>query len=212
MKLHLVLANTRVGQGSYILRVERGDGTVRAGQCFSVGTADTAINREYSIYSGEDDPYIEFLIRRVDDGILTPRLALLEPGDSVYVAGPFGAFCIDETRRQRSFVFVATGTGVAPFHSFVRSYPQLDYQLFWGVRDESDLVGLDLYATPRMHTAVSRSVNRPRQRVTDALLTARLSTDAYYYLCGNRSMIVDVTRLLRDKGIPGGNIFMETFF
>jgi ferredoxin--NADP+ reductase len=212
MKSHLVISNTPVGPASFILRVHRGDDPVRAGQCFSVGTADMAINREYSIYSGENDPYLEFFVRRVDDGILTPRLARLQKGDSVYVAGPFGAFCIDEPRRSAPFVFVATGTGVAPFHSFIRSYPALDYRLYWGVRHESDLTVLSDYDEERVRTCVSRSSSQPTEHVTDALAADELSASAFYYLCGNRSMIIDVTKQLRDKGVPGGNIFMETFF
>jgi ferredoxin--NADP+ reductase len=212
VKPHRVLSNTRVGDGSFILRVDRGEGPIRAGQCFSVGTTDTAINREYSIYSGEDDPYIEFFIRRVDDGILTPRLFDLNPGETVHVAGPFGAFCIDEIRRRHSFIFIATGTGVAPFRSFVRSYPGLDYLLYWGVRETSDLPDLTEFDESRIRICVSRPSSRPGERVTDALDSSDLPHDAYYYLCGNRKMIVDATRLLRSKGIPGGNIFMETFF
>lgn len=212
MKLHRVLANTPVGKASFILRVERGEGLIRAGQCFSVGTADTAINREYSIYSGENDPYIEFFIRHVDDGILTPRLAQLRPGDFVYVAGPFGAFCIGPHLRMSKFVFVATGTGAAPFHSFIRSYPNLNYRMFWGVRQEDDLTDTSEYEESRMRICVSRSAARPNERVTDALAHESLPQEALYYLCGNRSMIIDVVKLLRQKSVPGGNILMETFF
>lgn len=212
VKLHRVISNRLVGTGSFVLRVERTDGPIKAGQCFSVGTADTAINREYSIYSGENDPYIEFLIRRVDDGILTPQLAKLRAGDSVYVAGPFGAFCIDNHQRQEPLVFIATGTGVAPFHSFIHTYTDLDYRLYWGVRDANDLADLNTYDGNRIHVAVSRSAEGTRERVTDLLARNKPSNRAHFYLCGNRAMIVDVTKLLLAQGVPGGSIFMETFF
>jgi Na+-transporting NADH:ubiquinone oxidoreductase subunit NqrF len=49
-------------------------------------------------------------------------------------------------------------------------------------------------------------------RITEKISTVNLDVSSIYYLCGNRLMITDAISILRDKGIPGGSIFTETFF
>lgn len=214
MTLARVLENKQLSPGTVRLRIERTSEHIKAGQCFSLGTSDLAINREYSMYSGADDEFVDFLIRVVEDGIVSRRLASCVPGDLVQVSGPFGEFCLSaEDVAQKQFVFISSGTGIAPFHSFVRTFPELDYMLYHGVRFFNETYDEGDYAPERYRSAVSRPGNAAGStRVTDLLRVSDLAHDAMYYLCGNRSMITDVIQLLREKKIPGGSIFTETFF
>lgn len=196
-----------------MVRTERKGQELRAGQCFSIGTRNAAINREYSIYSAEGDPYLEFLVRRVEGGAVSSALARLTAGDLVQISGPYGSFCLsDGDVTHRRFVFVASGTGIAPFASFVRTYPQLNYRLFHGVRHESETYDQALYAPERYIPCISRPHSGDSRRVTQVLSQVDMDREALYYLCGNRNMITDTVTVLRDAGVPGGNIFMETFF
>lgn len=198
---------------TFVVRTERKGQTLRAGQCFSIGTRNAAINREYSIYSAEGDPYLEFLVRRVEGGAVSSALAHLTAGDIVQISGPYGSFCLSEGDiTERHFVFVASGTGIAPFASFVRTFPQLDYWLFHGVRHESETYDQDFYASERYVPCISQPLSGDSRRVTQALSQVEMDTESLYYLCGNRNMITDTVTVLRDAGVPGGNIFMETFF
>ena len=198
---------------TFVLRSDKPDSGIRAGQCFSVGTRDLGINREYSMYSSQDDDFVDFLIRRVDGGAVSNALADLRAGDDVQIGGPYGSFCLDEANvLDKSFVFIASGTGIAPFRSFVASFPSLQYTIFHGVRHESEQYDRDLYPAGSYEAAISRPVNGEGSRVTDLLDRSRLDPESLYYLCGNRNMITDAVSLLRDKRVPGGNIFMETFF
>jgi len=208
-----VLENVRLSSSTFRLRTERPQAAIRAGQCFSVGTKDLGINREYSMYSAADDPFVDFLIREVDDGIVTPALGRCQPGDLVEIGGPYGDFCLPvHAVAEDAFVFIASGTGIAPFHSYVKSFPWLDYQIFHGVRFDDETYESHEYAPERYHAAISRPKDGPGQRVTELIASADLNLDARYYLCGNRMMIVDAVRILREKGVPGGRILMETFF
>lgn len=202
-----------LSEETFIVRTERKEQHVRAGQCFSLGTRDAAINREYSIYSAEQDPYLEFLIRRVEGGAVSTALAHVKQGDVIQISGPYGSFCLSEHDiGNRSYVFVASGTGIAPFASFVKTYPDLDYSLFHGVRFETETYDKDLYGSNRYSACISRPDAGDPVRVTQALQRIELSPGSLYYLCGNRNMITDTVTVLRDAGVPGGNIFMETFF
>lgn len=213
MESFRVLENVRLSESTFRLRTERPNVPIKAGQCFSVGTRELGINREYSMYSAADDPYVDFLIREVEDGIVTPVLARCTPGDVVEIGGPYGDFCLPVSAVvDEPFVFVASGTGIAPFHSYVKSFPWLDYQLFHGVRFSDETYDSTSYSPERYHVAVSRPVTGSGQRVTDLLASAELDLNSRFYLCGNRMMIVDAVRILRDRGVPGGRILMETFF
>jgi ferredoxin--NADP+ reductase len=212
----IVLVNRQLSEESFVLRTTRNQVIVRAGQCFSVGTEGLAINREYSIYSGADEPYLEFLIRRIEHGAVSTGLSRLAEGDPVQVSGPFGEFCLkseDLVDSHRAFVFIASGTGIAPFNSFARTYPDLDYQILHGVRHLNEQYEHETFPEGRYFPCVSRedSWTGPRY-VTELLKRHALKEHCSYYLCGNRNMIVDATKVLRTRGIPGGHIYMETFF
>ena len=187
---------------------------IRAGQCFSVGTRDLGINREYSMYSAAEDDFIDFLIREVPDGIISPRLASCKSGDLIEIGGPYGDFCLNESSViADSYVFIATGTGIAPFHSFVQTYPHLKYQVFHGIRSETEKYDEAHYKPGRYIPSVSQPQARVvGERLTSRLQSTELDANSLYYLCGNRMMITDVIAILRDKGIPGSSIFTETFF
>lgn len=209
-----VLSNVFISSSTFVLRIERPDVEIRAGQCFSLGTKDLGVNREYSMYSGANSPYLEFLIREIEDGVVSSRLAQCTPGDIIEVAGPFGSFCLDEKATEHTkYVFVASGTGIAPFHSFVQTYRDLDFVIFHGVRYRFEQYGCDEYDSNRYFSAISRADSGSQSlRVTDLLAMANLDTDALYYLCGNQKMIVDAIEILRAQGVPGSAIYTETFF
>ena len=209
-----MIHNRRLSDNTYCLRTERPDVKIRAGQCFSVGTRDLGINREYSMYSAAEDDFIDFLVREVPDGIISPRLAGCKPGDLVEIGGPYGDFCLNEsTVVADSYVFIATGTGIAPFHSFVQTYPALKYQIFHGIRRENEKYDEDHYKVGSYIPSISQPEGGlVGERLTSRLQSTELDTQSLYYLCGNRMMITDAIFILRGKGIPGSSIFTETFF
>ncbi len=85
--------------------------------------------RPYSIASSSSEKrHLEFYINLVKDGKLTPSfwesavikgLRSGDPGTRVAVTGPKGRFIMDP-QDLRDLVFVASGTGLAPFISMIR--------------------------------------------------------------------------------------------
>ncbi len=214
MRSYRVLSNERLSRYTFRLRTERPDLPIRAGQCFSIGTSDLGINREYSMYSAANDDFIDFLVREIDDGVVSPRLGACRVGDLVEIGGPYGDFCLPEEQiNSNTYVFIATGTGIAPFHSYVESFPNLKYTLFHGVRYEDELYDKDDYQPQSFKSAISCPTNgKNGSRITETLNNTDVDVKSSYYLCGNRLMITDAISILRDKGVPGGSIFTETFF
>jgi CDP-4-dehydro-6-deoxyglucose reductase len=75
--------------------------------------------RPYSVASSPTRDDLELCIRRVPGGNLTSDLAeTLSAGDTVSLRGPYGDFVMEPPSR-RDLVFLATGTGVAPFRSMI---------------------------------------------------------------------------------------------
>ena len=84
---------------------------------------DKFIRRAYSIASGSvDKDYIEIYVSLVKSGALTPRLFNLQTGDRVFLNQKIsGMFTLDEVPEDHNIILVATGTGVAPYMSMLRS-------------------------------------------------------------------------------------------
>ena len=81
------------------------------------------IRRSYSIASSSaDQQYLEFYLNLVRSGSLTPRLCALEVGDRLWL-GPriSGLFTFDQLPDGFNLVMVATGTGLAPYMSMLRT-------------------------------------------------------------------------------------------
>jgi ferredoxin/flavodoxin---NADP+ reductase len=89
----------------------------------SADNPDTWIRRPYSASSSKDQQnYIEFYIRLVYSGELTPRLFALKTGDKLYMFPKLrGMLTLDETGEDKNILFIATGTGLAPYMSMIRS-------------------------------------------------------------------------------------------
>ena len=211
--LHKVLGVKPLSQNTFTLTIERNGMDFIAGQCVNIGIPETGINREYSSYSGETDQHLEFLIREVEGGQVTPRLRSLKQGDHVEVDGAYGLFTLNQGKPDdKPYVFIATGTGIAPFHCFAKSYDFLDYKIIHGIRFGDEAYGKEDYGKNYVACTSRDKTGDFTGRVTDYLKEKPQNPESMFYLCGNRNMINDVYDILRDQGISGSNIITEVFF
>jgi len=175
------------------------------------------VARDYSLISSHHDPELVVYLRLIEKGLLTPVLADLAYGSSVTASGPFGYFNYHSSGRPA--VFVATGTGIAPFVAFVRSgaRPMI---LLHGVRSLEALHYQDeLFAAAETYVPCLSSPVPPAGSDLDVYegrvatyLTEHLPQAVYdFYLCGRRDMIREVTHLV-DRHFPGSNVFSEMFY
>lgn len=209
-----VVANRPVGHEAFVLTLERRHEALRAGRHIGVGLPGSE-TRPYSLFSGEKDPYLEILVRRVDGGRVSPQLAVLQAGDLVKVEAPRGSFTLGSAQPGERLLFIATGTGVAPFRSFIRSQPGLDYTLVHGVRDGADDFGAEFAEQDRRILCVSGPSVPPGAfagRVTSWLDGIEVKVYHRVYLCGNAKMILEVLPKLVDGGLDEERIYTETYF
>jgi len=76
------------------------------------------MTRAYSIASPPtENGKVAFCLNRVQDGFMSNYLCNLESGAIITFQGPFGDFTLRPPLRDT--VFIATGTGVAPFRSML---------------------------------------------------------------------------------------------
>lgn len=182
----------------------------------SVPGYDRLGTRPYSIASPpRDSSTIELVLNLVPGGPGSTYLFSLRPEQEVTFRGPAGSFYLRED-STRDVLFVATGTGIAPIRSMIKTLmirgDQRRVTLFWGLRSERDLYYQDELESfsrqiPSFRQVVTLSRPQgswqgPRGRVTK-LVEDEIRTvhNLEVYLCGNSGMIKDVTALLRERGL-----------
>jgi benzoate/toluate 1,2-dioxygenase reductase component len=172
--------------------------------------------RDYTIISHPDAETLDLCIALIQGGRFSTAIAQAPPGDRFALSGPHGHFIFQKSVRRP--VFVATGTGVAPFVAFCR-IGSSDALLLHGVASPDQLVYRDRLE-PVVRTYVpcisgsfdvcSHKEGAFAGRVT-AYLEKMLLPGAYdFYLCGGRAMINDTTALI-DEHFDGSRIFIENF-
>ncbi len=198
---------------TFEIRFSRPPGfTFKAGQRIRIHHQSVA--RDYTPVSAPADPDIRFCIRTVATGLFTPLLSRAESGSRFDLSGPDGYFTFKPSGRPA--VFVATGTGIAPFCSMARAGVR-GFTVLHGVDTPDDLYyqselesAADLYV-PCISKEYPSTTKYFRGRVTEYLQQHPLSVPGDFYLCGRREMIRDVTWLVDEK-YAGCRIYTETFY
>jgi ferredoxin--NADP+ reductase/benzoate/toluate 1,2-dioxygenase reductase subunit len=194
--------------------LEKKDFTFKTGQYITLGFSGSIDRREYSIYSAAQDDYIEVLIKEVEDGLLSKKLKKCKPGQELDIDGAFGHFALkaDEIKNKK-FMFISTGTGISPIHSFIHTHPEMDYTLLHGIRHKEEAYEKESYDSNRYVLCTSgENTGDFNGRVTEYLLKNPVSPDTICYLCGNCHMIYEAYDILEKQGIKLGPIHTEVYF
>jgi ferredoxin--NADP+ reductase len=186
------------------------------------------IRRAYSIASSSvAREYLELYITLVRSGGLTPRLFALQPGDRVWL-GPkiTGNFTLDQAPQDTNLVLVATGTGLAPYMSMLRTMLHeagdrkvtvfLGARHSWDLGYQSELLTMDrLSPAFSYHSIISRPAEEPvpwggpagyvQDLWRDGLLERTwgfrpVPHNTSVFLCGNPAMIDDMVAILAEEG------------
>ena len=186
------------------------------------------ITRAYSIASPRAGNRFELCLNRVPNGLVSPWLFELKRGDEVDMHEPLGFFTLRHPGRRA--VFVATGTGIAPFRSMLLDHlPQLEPEitLLFGVRYDRGLLYraefeqlAAMYPTFHFLPTVTRPsadwrgrTGRVQTHLDEALAirTPDEQSNIDVYICGLKEMVDDVRAQLKARGFDRKQIIYEKY-
>jgi len=217
---HKVIKIIKYGSANFILRVERNNIKFNPGQFFSIGVPGVPINREYSVSSGTDENYLDFLIREINNGVLSAKLKNLKKDDQIKILGPYGEFYLKEFNTNKKYNFFASGSGLAPFISIIRSFKNLNYNIFHGVRlfediyTENELKNYNVFISKFNNKEKHSNIKTYNGRITSnfEIIKNYINSKDFFFICGNSLMINDVYDYLEKNNIQNTNIYSELFF
>jgi len=207
-----VIRNSEISPGVFLLTFRRPWDFV-PGQVVKVGYGSEQPPRIYSLCSGNSSKEAAILFNIKEDGYLTPKLANLVSGDKIEVSKPYGDF----TDNDSPAWWIATGTGIAPFYSMLRSGASENKKLIHGVRFLNQFYfesEIEQSLGENYIRCCSRETgsNVYHGRVSSFLASLNTLPAVNYYLCGKALMVVEVRDLLISRGIPFENILSEIYF
>lgn len=182
------------------------------------------ITRPYSIISSPDGNRFELCLNLVHDGVFTPHLFALQPGDSIEISEPLGFFTLRDCTKEA--LFIATGTGIAPFRPMAPHYVSHPHAnrltLLFGVRHESTIYYRnDFESLARAHPnfqfwpTLSRAepswTGRTGHVQTHLLEALGDRRDLDVYICGLKAMVDDVRAILKALGFDRKQIVFEKY-
>ena len=186
----------------------------KAGQVIGIAMEENGPRRLYSICSGEQEEEIHILYKVVDEGYLTPQLSALEIGHTIWITAPGGEFTGDKDPA----VWIATGTGIAPFYSMFRSGLGENKTLLHGNRFLEQFNFYDEFQETLDRDYIRCCSAEEGEDVYQGRVTGyleeqdELNPALKYYLCGSADMVVEARDILISKGVPFGNIISEIYF
>ena len=183
-----------------------------------VPAAEKIIKRAYSIASAGHEEEFEFYIALLSTGTLTSRLAALKEGDRLWTATKVtGHFTLEGVPEDARLIFVATGTGLAPFISMVRSgaVGKRQVVILHGVRFIQDLgyredVSRWVSKNPdQFHYFPFVSRDEPQDEVSKGYVQSAFQNGSinldiskdHVFVCGNPAMIDDVEKVCVAAGM-----------
>ncbi|MFC1887369.1 FAD-binding oxidoreductase [Candidatus Cloacimonadota bacterium] len=213
-RIFRILDVRSVSRKSYVLRLERNGVDFIPGQYFILSKEEGGTGREYTVYSSFQDDFLEFLITEIENGQVSPELRKYEAGDQVFVEGPIGYFRLEnDPDFNGKHVFIASGSGIAPFRSMVLSNTGLNYQILHGARLLEDCFNLDDYDPARYTSCITREEKGDyKGRVTDYLREHPVDPKDIFYICGNTDMLYEVYDLLISQGVTRERVKVEVFY
>jgi ferredoxin/flavodoxin---NADP+ reductase len=198
-----------------------------------VGDAGKLVQRPMSVSSSADDlGEYEFFIRLVEGGAFTNLLWKIGVGDPINIKGPKGKFLLQPDGRR--CLFVASGTGLAPFMSMLDTLRDRDQTrdvvLLHGVSYDHDLAWRDELTAlevgdgfPLRYVA---TISRPQSCPTWTGCTGRVETivasqmdeldltadNTTVYLCGNPDMVSAVEEIAAERGFDPASVRKELYW
>lgn len=171
--------------------------------------------RDYSI-AGVDGLDATFLISNRTGGLGSQFVNAVRPGEQTEIELPLGGYALAKNPHRK--VFVATGTGLAPylpmFRQLKREGAAGQAELYFGCRTRAENI-TSTFEEFLPHTTPCISCEEPgidgfKGRVTEAMAQMQFDPDATdFYLCGSAAMVADCRTTLERAGAM--HLYVEAY-
>ncbi len=194
------------------------------GQYVNVEIPGTGLVRSYSFSSMPGAAHAAFVVRNVPDGRMSRYLSeSAKPGERIAFSGPYGSFYLREP--QRPLLFLAGGTGIAPFLSMLGTLTEKGalqpVRLVYGVTRDIDLVALEAIeeAAAKLPNFSYRTcvADAASEHSRKGYVTAHVDDDwlnggdVDIYLCGPVPMVDAVRGWMNERNVVPANFYHEKF-
>lgn len=192
------------------------------------------VKRSYSLSTSVADRDLQVVIRHVPGGVFSSfALEELQPGDVIQATPPKGAFRAQlDPANENHYAAFAAGSGITAVMSVIKTIletePKSRVTLFYGNRNPGTMIFKDDLASLKdrymQRLNIYRFFSRQSQDIPffegrldyqracgilDNLLADTPVDD--YFVCGPDSMITDVRKALRERGVSSRRIHAERF-
>jgi NAD(P)H-flavin reductase len=219
-----------VASSSRIVRLQLGGALFpfRPGQSVMLGPRRDSTCVPYSIACSPEeaarDSTLEFLIKTDAAGRWGEDFQPLRRGAWLAVGAPFGNFVFPESPRERRFLFIAGGTGIAPVRSMIRHAIAArvpgSIRLLYSARTPDDFAYLPELRAMARRSEIELSLTATRHmtprwrgskgRIVPPQLALLVDDPATLcFVCGPASMVEDILPHLRQLGIEESRILLE---
>ncbi|MBP9646777.1 MAG: ring-hydroxylating dioxygenase ferredoxin reductase family protein [Psychrobacter sp.] len=194
------------------------------GQYVNINIPNSNETRSYSFSSVPNAKQAEFVVRNIPNGKMSTFLSdIAEIGQDMDFEGPFGSFYLRPLVRPT--LFLAGGTGIAPFLSMLKSLEvsgaHHPVRMVYGVTNDFDLIEVQkLEEVKQNHpwfdyrtcVATEDSQHERKGYVTGHVDNEWLNDgDVDVYLCGPLGMVDAVSNWLDSSNLKPSNFYYEKF-
>ncbi len=198
------------------------------GQAVLVGNRGGPAKRPYSIACAPEDARrnraIDLLVGVRENGEAGDHLSLA-PGVEIDVEGPIGSFTFPPEVAEPNILFIAGGTGIAPLramlrHALLMRPAPARVGLLYSARTPDEFAFADEFRALEARGAIElrQTITRDttldwscrRGRIDrDALRPLLHAPETLCFICGPRTLVDDMPKILADLGVPPERIKIE---
>ncbi len=193
------------------------------GQYVNIDVPGSGQHRSYSFSSPPGSKRMTFMIKQVPGGLMSGWLGYAQAGQPLQMTGPLGSFYLRAVTRP--LLFLAGGTGLAPFLSMLEVLAQEGTQqpvhLIYGVTRDQDLVMVDRLVdyTRRIpgFTFATCVADPQTQHPQQGYVTQHMPAETLHggnvdvYLCGPPPMVDAVQKHFKVAALTPTSFHYEKF-
>jgi ferredoxin-NADP reductase len=184
--------------------------------------------RSYSIASAPENPTVDLVVQRLDDGEVSPYLTdVLRGGDELELRGPIGGHFVWHADLDSPLQLVAGGSGVAPFLAMLDHHAAAGsgapVRLLYSARSLDEVIGrarLEQHAKRGIGVTITLTREQPpgwtglSGRLTPEIIREHVWPVDHrpsIFVCGPTTFVEAVADSLVEAGHPAVAIRIERF-